>query len=85
MESKYIFHRNALIFFGVVSPWIFVYVSTRNLGLLWLSVLNLVGMYAGFYVIVRSWRRNQTRRMYVALASSIGCLIVCTSLFSVLN
>ncbi|MET8679881.1 hypothetical protein ABZW18_20445 [Streptomyces sp. NPDC004647] len=84
-QSKYTFHRNALIFFGVVSPWIFIYVSTRNLGLLWLSVLNLIGMYTGFYVIIRAWRRNQTRRVYVALVGSMACLIVCTSLFSMLN
>ncbi|MER5752761.1 hypothetical protein [Streptomyces sp. NPDC002088] len=84
-RSKYTLYRNALIFFGVVSPWIFIYVSTRNLGLLWLSVLNLIGMYTGFYVIIRAWRRNHTRRMYVALLSSIACLVVCTSLFSALN
>lgn len=84
-QSQYSYYRNALIFFGVVSPWVFVYVSTRNLSLVWLSVLNLIGMYTGFYVIVRAWRRNQTRRMYVALVSSLACLIVCTSLFKVLN
>jgi len=84
-RSRYTFYRNALIFFGVVSPWIFIYVSTRNPGLLWLSVLNLICTYAGFYVIARAWQRNQTRRMYAALLSSIACLIVCTSLFSALN
>ncbi len=84
-QSTYTFYRNALVFFGVVSPWVFIYVATRNPGLLWLSVVNLVGMYAGCYVIIRAWRQNRTRRMYVALASSMACLVVCTSLFSVLN
>ncbi|MFJ8538577.1 immunity 49 family protein [Streptomyces sp. NPDC093591] len=84
-QSQYSYYRNALMFFGVVSPWVFVYVSTRNPSLVWLSVLNLIGMYTGFYIIVRAWRRNQTRRMYVALASSLACLVVCTSLFKVLN
>lgn len=84
-QRNYIFYRNTLVFFSVVSPWIFIYVSTRNLGLLWLSVLNLIGMYTGSYVIIRAWRRNQTRRMYVALASSMACLIACTSLFRMLN
>ncbi|MFE5817361.1 hypothetical protein [Streptomyces sp. NPDC056479] len=84
-ETKYLFHRNALIFFGIASPWIFIYISTRNMGLFWISVLNLIGMYTGFYIIIRAWRQNQTRRTYVALASSIACLIVCTSLFSLLN
>lgn len=40
-QSQYSYYRNALIFFGVVTPWVFVYVLTRNLGLVWLSMLNL--------------------------------------------
>ncbi|MEU6147592.1 hypothetical protein ABZ848_45495 [Streptomyces sp. NPDC047081] len=84
-RGKYTLYRNALIFFGVVSPWAFVYVSIRYPGLLWLSLLNLIGMYSGFYVTIHAWRRNQTRRMYVALLSSLACLILCASLFSLLN
>lgn len=84
-QSQYTFYRNALLFFGAVSPWIFLYASTRNVELLWLPVLNLIGMYTGLYVMIRAWRRNQTRRLYLALLSSMACLIVCTSLFSMLN
>ncbi|MFG2888426.1 hypothetical protein [Streptomyces sp. NPDC048248] len=84
-QSQYIWHRNALLFFGVVSPWIFLYVATRNMGLVWLAVLNLISTYLGLYVIVRAWRRNQMRRVYVALAGSLGCLIVWTTLFKILN
>ncbi|MCZ4604573.1 hypothetical protein O3S80_12640 [Streptomyces sp. Lzd4kr] len=85
-QVQYSFYRNVLIFFGVVSPWVFIYVSVnRNLGLLWLPVLNLIGMYIGLCVMIQSWRRNQTRRLYLALLSSLACLIVCTSLFRLLN
>ena len=35
-QSTCTFYRNALIFFGTVSPWIFISVSTRNLGLFWI-------------------------------------------------
>ncbi|MFJ7078886.1 hypothetical protein [Streptomyces sp. NPDC098781] len=84
--SQYSFYRNALVIFGAVSPWIFIYVSTiRNPGLLWLPVLNLVGAYSGFYVMIRAWRRNQTRQLYLALSGSIACLIVSTTLFGLLN
>lgn len=85
-QVQYSVYRNVLIFFGVVSPWVFIHVSTdRNLGLLWLPILNLIGMYTGLGVMIRAWRRNQTRRLYLALLSSMACLIACTSLFSLLN
>lgn len=84
-RSQYIWRRNSFLFFGAVSPWIFLDVATRNMGLVRLAVLNLISTYLGLYVIVRSWRRNQMRRAYVALAGSLGGLIVWTSLFKILN
>ncbi len=83
--SQCIWHRNALLFSASVSPWIFLYVATRNIGLIRLAVLNLISTYLGLHVIVRSWRRNRMRRAYVALAGSLGGLIVWTSSFKILN
>ncbi|WP_407555032.1 hypothetical protein QOM21_34545 [Streptomyces sp. Pv4-95] len=77
--------QERLALFGFVSLWIFLYVATRNIGLIRLPVLNLISTYLGLHVIVRSWRRNRMRRVYVALAASSVCLIVWTSSFKILN
>jgi hypothetical protein len=85
LPSEYSFTRNAMLAIGLGAPWVFLWVATRNPGLLWIPVLNLLGTYGGVFVMIRSWRGNRTRRLYVALAGVLVCWILCTELFRRLN
>ena len=85
LPSEYRFYRNAMLAIGLGAPWVFIWVATRNPGLLWIPVLNLLGSYAGVYVMVRSWRANRTRPLYVALAGVLACWVVFMELFRRLN
>ncbi|MFG2288602.1 hypothetical protein ACGFOU_21360 [Streptomyces sp. NPDC048595] len=79
------FYEYALVVIGLLAPWAFLWVAaTRNVGLLWIPVLNLLGTYAGLYVMVRGWR-GRSRRMFAVLAGVVVCWIVCTELFRRLN
>ncbi|MEU9502449.1 hypothetical protein [Streptomyces sp. NPDC048196] len=79
------FYEYALAIMGLLAPWAFLWIAAvRNPTLLWLPVLNLLGTYAGLFIVFRGWRR-QSRRTYVALAAVVVCWIVCTELFRRLN
>lgn len=69
---------------GILAPLVLVGMAVTTGRHLWVTLLNLVGMYGGLVVMVRGWRHDRARLVTLGGGIMAGSLALCLVVMSLM-